>query len=109
MEALVAARASFMFETTLASLSYARKIGAWRRGGYAVALIYLRLPSAAVAIERVRRRVEQGGHAIPERVVRERFAKSGEYFQKHYKGLADEWYVWDSLEGSFRRAEAWDD
>jgi predicted ABC-type ATPase len=109
MEALVAAHASFMFETTLASLSYAHKIPAWRRSGYAVALIYLRLPSAATAIERVHRRVVQGGHGIPERVIGARFAKSGEYFQKHYKGIVDEWYVWDSLEGEFRRAEAWDD
>ena len=109
MEALAAERASFMFETTLASLSYARRIEAWRKSGYAVALIYLRLPSADEAVERVRRRVAQGGHGIPERVIRERFAKSGEYLEKHYKGLVDEWYVWDSLEGSFRRAEAWDD
>jgi predicted ABC-type ATPase len=109
MDALTSAGASFMFETTLASLSYARKISAWRRRGYAVGLIYLRLPSAAAAIERVRRRVAQGGHGVPEGTVRERFAKSGEYLEKHYKGLVDEWYVWDSLEGEFRRAEAWDD
>jgi len=109
MAALVEARASFMFETTLASLSYARKIAAWRKQGFAVGLIYLRLPSAAQAIERVRRRVAQGGHGLPEAVIRERFAKSGEYFQKRYKGLVDEWYVWDSLEGEFRQAEAWND
>jgi predicted ABC-type ATPase len=109
MDGLVGARASFMFETTLASLTYARRIPTWRERGYAVGLIYLRLPSAAMAVARVRRRVAQGGHGIPERTIRQRFAKSGEYFQKHYKGLVDEWYVWDSLEGSFRQAEAWND
>jgi predicted ABC-type ATPase len=109
MDALVAARGSFMFETTLASLTHARRIPEWRQRGYVVALIYLRLPSVAMAIERVRRRVAQGGHGIPEAVIRQRFAKSGEYFQKHYKGIVDEWYVWDSLEDEFRRAQAWND
>ena len=109
MEALVEARAAFMFETTLASLTYARKIPQWRQRGYAVALIYLRLPDVAMSIERVRRRIAQGGHGIPEATIRLRFAKSAEYFQKHYKAIVDEWYVWDSLEGEFRQAEAWDD
>ena len=57
----------------------------------------------------MRRRVAQGGHGIPERTIRQRFAKSREYFEKHYKPLVDEWYVWDSLEDEFRLAHAWTD
>jgi hypothetical protein len=52
IDSLVAARTEFMFETTLASLSYARKIPRWQARGYTVAVIYLRLPSDAVAIDR---------------------------------------------------------
>ncbi len=44
----VAERKSLMFETTLASLVYGRKVPQWREQGYNVALIYLRLPSADV-------------------------------------------------------------
>jgi predicted ABC-type ATPase len=44
--ALVGAGTEFMFETTLASLSYAPKIPAWQARGYTVALIYLRLPNS---------------------------------------------------------------
>jgi predicted ABC-type ATPase len=109
MDGLVADRASFMFETTLASLAYARKIPAWRKHGYAVGLIYLRLPDVAASIARVRRRVAQGGHGLPEATIRQRFARSADYFERHYKRLVDEWYVWDSLEGEFRLAEAWND
>jgi predicted ABC-type ATPase len=107
IDALVAARMSFMFETTLASRAYARKIIAWQQQGYTVALIYLRLPSADMSVERVRRRVTQGGHGLPEGVIRRRFAKSGHYFETLYKSLVDEWYIWESLEGEFRQAEAW--
>lgn len=109
MNQLVSARSSFMFETTLASLTYARKIPIWRHHGYVVALIYLRLAEVAMSIERVRRRVAQGGHGIPEHTIRQRFAKSREYFEKHYKPRVDEWYVWDSLEDEFRLAHAWTD
>jgi predicted ABC-type ATPase len=45
---------------------------------------------------------------IPEAVIRRRFGKGAEYLQKVYKSLVDEWYVWDSLEGAFALAEAWD-
>jgi predicted ABC-type ATPase len=107
--ALVGAGADFMFETTLASLSYAAKIPAWQARGYTVALIYLRLPSVEMSIERVRRRVAAGGHGVLEVTIRQRFAKSETYLESHYKPVVDEWYIWDSLEGQFRLAEAWDD
>jgi predicted ABC-type ATPase len=107
IDKLVDADASFVFETTLASLTYARKILNWRQRGYTVVLIYLRLPNVEISIERVQRRVAQGGHNIPEEVIRQRFAKSYDYFEKYYKSIVDEWYVWDSLEGEFRPAESW--
>lgn len=107
IDALVAARADFVVETTLASLTYATKILSWRRTGYRVILLYLRLPSVEASIERVRRRVAAGGHDIPSEVIRRRFAKSLNYLDSRYKPIVDEWYVWDSLEGSFTLAEAW--
>jgi predicted ABC-type ATPase len=108
IDMLAQARAEFMFETTLASLTYARKVGHWQQRGYSVALLYLRLPSPEKSIERVRRRVAAGGHDVPEAIIRQRFAKSLEYFERIYKPIVDEWYVWDSLEGEFQLAEAWD-
>lgn len=109
MDALVDQRASFMFETTLASLSYARKVLRWREVGFRIGLIYLRLPSVDVSIERVQKRVAAGGHSIPEAVIRARFAKSLRYLEELYKPSVDEWQVWDSFEGGFRLAQSWED
>jgi predicted ABC-type ATPase len=109
IDTLARARVEFMLETTLASLTYARKVQAWQQRGYSVALLYLRLPSPEKSIERVRRRVAAGGHDVPESIIRQRFTKSLEYFERIYKSIVDEWYVWDSLEGEFRLVEAWDD
>jgi predicted ABC-type ATPase len=98
----------FAFETTLATLTYARKIRQWQRRRYIILLIYLRLPSVEASIARVRHRVEAGGHGIPEATRRRRFGKSSSYLEKVYKQLVDEWYIWDSLEGAFSLADAWD-
>lgn len=109
IEHLAEARVEFMFETTLASLTYARRIPIWKSLGYSVALVYLRLPNVDHSIDRVRRRVEAGGHDIPEAIIRRRYAKSLVYLEKVYKPLVDEWYIWDSLEGEFKVAEAWNE
>ncbi len=99
----------FVFETTLAALGYSQKIPIWRAKGYVVHLVYLRLPSVEHSIERVGKRVAAGGHSIPEETIRQRFDKSLKYLDEVYKPIVDEWYIWDSLEGDFNLAEAWDD
>lgn len=106
---LTAAKADFMFETTLAALAYIDKIRKWQKIGYRVTLFYLRLANAEQAIERVRRRVAAGGHDIPELTIRRRFHMSLEYLDRYYKPAVDEWYIWDSLEGAVGLTEAWDD
>lgn len=106
IDELAAAGADFMFETTLATLTYARKIPQWRRSAYAISLIYLRLPSVAASLDRVRRRVEAGGHGIAEEAIRRRFEKSSDYLETIYKSIVDKWYIWDSREGSFTLAES---
>ncbi len=75
IDELVAARATFSFETTLSARSYRASIPEWRRLGYRVAMYFIWLPSAEMAIQRVARRVREGGHNIPESVVRRRYAR----------------------------------
>ena len=60
---------SFAIETTLADKAYARHIRNWQATGYHVTLLFLALPSAEAALQRVRERIAQVGHSIPEVVV----------------------------------------
>lgn len=62
----VAKKQEFAFETTLSGRNYARHIPRWRKRGYHVKLLFLSLPSADVAVTRVRMRVARGGHDVPE-------------------------------------------
>lgn len=96
MSEYVAGGMDFVVETTLSGRAYAARIRRWRAEGYRVAIIYLRLPSADQAVERVARRVREGGHHIPEDVIRRRFARSWTNFLSLYRQVADEWGVYDN-------------
>jgi len=108
IDGLVDAGADFAIETTLASLTYARKIPVWRERGYSVSLSYLRLPSVAESMARVRKCVQVSGHGIPEEAIRRRFGKSLAYFETIYKPIVDAWYLWESQEGRFVLVDSWE-
>jgi predicted ABC-type ATPase len=87
---------SFAFETTLSGIGYLRSIEQWRAVGYHVSLLFLSLPDADTAVARVALRVEQGGHFIPEPVIRRRFARGLRNFHTHYKQAVDDWALYDN-------------
>jgi predicted ABC-type ATPase len=87
---------SFAFETTLSGLGYLRHIAGWRVHGYRVSLFFLTLPNVETAIARVAARVRQGGHDIPEPVIRRRFAMGWNNFQRRYKQDVDDWALYDN-------------
>jgi predicted ABC-type ATPase len=51
---------------------------------------------AEFAIARVAMRVCQGGHGVPDDVVRRRFAAGRENFERIYKTLVDDWRLYDN-------------
>lgn len=87
---------SFAIETTLSGLTYLRHIRQWQQQGYHVCLFFLALPSAEVAVARVAERVKQGGHHIPEEVIRRRFAAGRSNFERHYRPQVDAWALYDN-------------
>lgn len=87
---------SFAFETTLSGKTYAQMIPEWQQMGYSVKIIFLYLPDVRIAIERVKYRVRQGGHNVPESIIRRRYEKGLHNFQSLYKLLVDEWVLFDN-------------
>ena len=66
-------RADVAFETTLASRTFASWIKTLTPSGYQFRLLFFWLPSADMAVERVHERVREGGHHVPEDVIRRRY------------------------------------
>ena len=96
LKALNRARADFAFETTLASRSFAPWLTRLRASGYSVHLAFLSLPAADLAVARVAERVRQGGHDVPEGVVRRRFEAGLRNFFAVYQRIADTWQMFDN-------------
>jgi predicted ABC-type ATPase len=87
---------SFAFETTLSGKGYIKKIKEWKEQQYEIIIYYLKVPTVKFAIERVKLRVSQGGHNIPEQDIIRRFKRSWINFQQIYKLLADSWIIFDT-------------
>jgi predicted ABC-type ATPase len=98
LRALAETRADFAFETTLASRSFARWLADLGRSGYRTHLAFLSLPDADLAVARVAERVRQGGHGVPEAVVRRRFAAGLRNFFDIYRTVVDTWQIFDNSE-----------
>jgi predicted ABC-type ATPase len=91
---------SFAFETTLAGRAYIQMIRGWRAQEYQVKLFFLSLSSPEESIARVAERVAQGGHHVPDDVVRRRFAAGLLNFQTIYRFEVDYWR-WYNNSGDF--------
>ncbi|HLE63700.1 MAG TPA: hypothetical protein VI750_11190, partial [Pyrinomonadaceae bacterium] len=68
-----------------------RSIFTGRAEGYYVKLILRNLPTPDLAVARVAARVAQGGHYVPESVIRRRFDRSLRNFRELYSALVNKW------------------
>jgi len=57
---------------------------------------FLSLPTADLAVARVAERVRQGGHDVPEDVVRRRFVAGLSNFFTLFMPVADSWKMFDN-------------
>jgi predicted ABC-type ATPase len=75
LEAAMANRTSFAFETTLGGSTIARLLGE-AAATHDILMIFCGLASLQLHLDRVKLRVRQGGHDIPEEKIRERWETS---------------------------------
>ena len=90
---LIATGSDFALESTLSGRAYQRLFAELAAASYDISLYYIWLPSPDVSLERVRHRVQLGGHDIPESDVRRRYARGVENFYRIYRPLSTRWLV----------------
>lgn len=96
IDRLAKSGADFAFESTLSGRTYAKRIARWKRSGYRVEIVYLRLGSPEIALKRIAARVKEGGHNVPALDVRRRFIRSWRNFENVYRALSDAWWLYDA-------------
>lgn len=94
MEELFSRKISFALESTLSGNGHIKTLQQARANGYRVILIYVFVDNAAACLARIKSRVLNGGHPVPQEDVIRRFARSKTNFWHKYKSLADEWYLY---------------
>lgn len=99
---LLSRRQDFSIETTLATRSLVEMIRQARELGYTITLLYFWLSSPDLAIARVRDRVLNGGHNIPDEVIKRRYYAGINYFFNTYMPLVDRWVLADNSHSPFK-------
>ncbi len=88
----------FAFETTLASRTFMSFLAHCKTLGYEINILFLWLKTPDIAIRRVKSRVEQGGHDIPQAIIIRRYFRSISNFLNTYNQAADNWFLYDNSE-----------
>jgi predicted ABC-type ATPase len=96
IHSLVERGVDFGFETTLSGKTYVKVLEEVNKRGYLIHIFFLWISDVELALERIRLRVRNGGHHIPEDVVRRRFIRSLPNFLRIYKPLANSWVIFDN-------------
>lgn len=87
---------TFSIETTLSTKTYIHLVRRAQAKGYHVSILFFWLSTPELAIERVAERVQNGGHNIPEDIIRRRyFAGINNLFQLFIKEV-DYWDIYDN-------------
>lgn len=93
---LIVEQVDFAFETTLSTKSYPSLIRSAKEKGYDIWLLFFWLPNPKMAVERVKSRVKNGGHSIPEDVITRRYYRGLFNLINIYYPLADNWFILDN-------------
>lgn len=96
IKSLINAEQDFAFETTLSTKSYKNIIQDAKNNNYSVTLIFFWLSSQDLAVKRVETRVKEGGHNIPENVIRRRYENGLKNFFNIFKQIVDDWMLIDN-------------
>ena len=88
----------FAFETTLSGKMYEKIVKELIKQNWEVTIYYLWIPSVAFSIQRVKERVMQGGHNIPEDALVRRYKRSLHNLMKIYVKLPCHVYCLDNTQ-----------
>ena len=97
IEELLSQKADFGIETTLATRSYVQLVRRAQASGYKVHLLFFYLETPEQAIQRVAQRVSNGGHGIPEEVIRRRFKRGIDNLLNLYLPICDSVLIYNNI------------
>lgn len=98
IDLLLGQQKTFAIETTLATRSYASLVKRAHARGYQVVLLFFWLSSPQMAIDRVAKRVSDGGHNIPTQTIIRRYWLGLQNFFRIFAPIVDSWMFFDNAD-----------
>lgn len=93
---LIANQVGFTWETTMSGRSAAGWLREAKTAGFTLKCYFLWVRQPEIILTRIRQRVVEGGHNIPESVARRRFFKTIENCFGIYRPLFDSWMLYEN-------------
>ena len=103
---LIAAKASFTFETVMSHPGKVELLAQAQRAGYRTYLYFIATDDPAINISRVRNRVKLGGHSVPEDRIAPRYQRSLELLLDAIRHT-NRAYVFDNSRESHDTKSTW--
>ena len=95
-------REDIVVESTLAGKGIGRMLERLQEAGYTIDIVFIFLSTPDACVQRVRERVQRGGHDVPRPDVIRRFFRSVANFWDEYRYLTDRWYLFSNDEEEFQ-------
>ena len=96
----IESNADFMIESNLATARSYDWVSLIKRKGYQVILYYLSTDDVMINIGRVQRRVAEGGHDIPEEIIKTRYLQSHSYLKTKLSEFKEVYLIDNSTDAS---------
>ncbi len=96
VKSMIAQSDSFAFESTLSGRTWLAVLNDAIDQGYQVTIYFLYLDSVRKNLQRIKRRVQLGGHPIPTDAIHRRHPRCFSNFWHLYRPLCSDWYVFDN-------------
>jgi predicted ABC-type ATPase len=93
---LVDDKTPFAIETTLSGKYITKMIERLKKENYQVKMVYIFVETPLLSIERIKIRVLNGGHHVPDDDVIRRYTRSKINFWNLYRPLVDSWEIYDN-------------
>ena len=96
IDRLAKEKSPFLIETTLSGKYTSKLIDKLKRENYNVRMVYIFVETPLLSIERIKIRVLNGGHHVPDVDVKRRFMRSKINFWNIYRTMVDSWEIYDN-------------
>ena len=93
---LIANKIGFTWETTMSGRSAAGWLREAKAAGFTLKCYFLWVRDVNITMKRIRFRVGEGGHNIPEYISKRRFLKTLQNFFQVYRPLFDSWKLYEN-------------